>query len=414
MLFWVFLWFGYLIANVVAGDKKLIFVHAIWRHGDRNPANNFPTDTGNNETTWPDGWGELTNIGAIQHFELGRTLRKRYEGLFDTNKYDSKEIYVRSTSYNRTIMSALANLAGMFPPEGTEIWNKNLSWQPIPVHSRPREIDPALWMDKPCPTADRLHDDMQKSDAVKKINADNADFFKFLEINTGIKPMSLDQMWRIFDPLNCEKKHSHNHKWPTWMNDTLFEKITTIYNLSTTFYYATPELQRFRGGLLFNEIADRMKQKSRNLTTPSRLKYYVYSAHDTTLIALMNNLGVYDGVAPSYANAIIVELYQNGNDFLVEMFKMNSTANITYPFAIPGCNPCTLDTFLSLAETRRPKNWWVDCGLRDPYADDQNMNVVVGILAAVAVIFFVMFLFVLILYLKLKQNDGHRELLLNG
>lgn len=56
----------------------------------------------------------------------------------------------------------------------------------------------------PCPTADKLHDEMQKSAAVKKINAENAEFFSFLETKTGVKPMVLDQMWRIFDPLNCE------------------------------------------------------------------------------------------------------------------------------------------------------------------------------------------------------------------
>lgn len=41
-------------------------------------------------------------------------------------------------------MSALANLAGMYPPEGMEIWNRNLTWQPIPVHSQPRETDPVI------------------------------------------------------------------------------------------------------------------------------------------------------------------------------------------------------------------------------------------------------------------------------
>ncbi len=49
---------------------------------------------------------------------------------------------MKSTSYNRTIMSALANMAGMYPPEGREIWNRSIPWQPIPIHSQPRETDP--------------------------------------------------------------------------------------------------------------------------------------------------------------------------------------------------------------------------------------------------------------------------------
>lgn len=32
-------------------------------------------------------------------------------------------------------MSAMTNLAALFPPEGISIWNPSLPWQPIPVHT---------------------------------------------------------------------------------------------------------------------------------------------------------------------------------------------------------------------------------------------------------------------------------------
>lgn len=34
-------------------------------------------------------------------------------------------------------MSAMTNLAALFPPEGISIWNPKLPWQPIPVHTVP-------------------------------------------------------------------------------------------------------------------------------------------------------------------------------------------------------------------------------------------------------------------------------------
>ena len=38
-------------------------------------------------------------------------------------------------------MSVQAQLAGLYEPEGSDRWNAEIDWQPIPVHSIPVQLD---------------------------------------------------------------------------------------------------------------------------------------------------------------------------------------------------------------------------------------------------------------------------------
>jgi hypothetical protein len=74
-------------------------------------------------------------------YNLGQYLRLRYSG-FLSQKYFKDEVYTRSSDLDRTIMSAQANLAGLFPPDDKrDLWNTNIRWQPIPVHTLHSSID---------------------------------------------------------------------------------------------------------------------------------------------------------------------------------------------------------------------------------------------------------------------------------
>lgn len=47
----------------------------------------------------------------MQQFRLGKYFRKRYNQLLG-DKYSPAKVYVRSTDFDRTLMSGQANLAG--------------------------------------------------------------------------------------------------------------------------------------------------------------------------------------------------------------------------------------------------------------------------------------------------------------
>lgn len=79
-----------------------------------------------------------------QQFRLGKYIRKRYNG-FLSNIYSPFEIYYRSSDYNRTLVSAQANLAALFFPGETERFFNNFTWRPIPVHTMPKEEDKVIF-----------------------------------------------------------------------------------------------------------------------------------------------------------------------------------------------------------------------------------------------------------------------------
>jgi hypothetical protein len=99
--------------------SKLRFVFEMYRHGARSAfvdSNN--TDIFN--TQW-EGDGESTPIGMRMHYLLGYRNRLKYTGFLSGN-YTPCEIYIMSTDVNRTIMSAQAQLDGLYPPStGPEI-----------------------------------------------------------------------------------------------------------------------------------------------------------------------------------------------------------------------------------------------------------------------------------------------------
>lgn len=94
--------------------SKVVFVTEISRHGARAPNKLYSFD----KSYWDSNLlGELTPTGMRQHYLIGQEFRRRYiEDISLLNDiYNSNELYVQSTSSDRTIMSAWSQMLGLYP-----------------------------------------------------------------------------------------------------------------------------------------------------------------------------------------------------------------------------------------------------------------------------------------------------------
>ncbi|XP_010610728.1 lysosomal acid phosphatase isoform X4 [Fukomys damarensis] len=279
----------------------------LYRHGDRSPVKTYPKDP-HQEEEWPQGFGQLTKEGMQQHWELGQALRQRYHGFLNAS-YCRQEVYVRSTDFDRTLMSAEANLAGLFPPDGTQRFNPNISWQPIPVHTVPLAEDRLLKFPLgPCPRYEQLQNETRQTAEYQNEIAQNTQFLAMVANETGLADLTLETVWNVYDTLFCEQ--THGLLLPPWASAQTMQRLSRLKDFSFRFLFGIHEQAtkaRLQGGVLLAQIR---KNLTLMATTSQLPKLLVYSAHDTTLVALQMALDVYNGAQAPYASCHIFELYQ--------------------------------------------------------------------------------------------------------
>lgn len=103
-------------------------------------------------------------------------------------------------------MSAEANMAGFFPPHGNQVWNENIRWQPIPVHTIPEEEDYILHAKTAC---DRYEYEMAnyliEDDRFNKTIESYRPYIDNIKENSGMNEMTIfDLEHNIYDTLSVE------------------------------------------------------------------------------------------------------------------------------------------------------------------------------------------------------------------
>lgn len=352
--------FGFLLINILhiyslPAESELRFVIVVYRHGDRTPLETFPKDK-YNESYWPSGWGQLTNIGKEQQYELGKWLRQRYNG-FLPEEYNERDFHAESTDFSRTLMSAYSNLAGLYEPVGKDIWKKNIPWQPIPVHFTSVHLDYSGEDGNSCDKYNALRKELYSSEEVLTKAQRYSEIFKNLSLLSGsdISPTGFRSAGFIYYTFFIEETHSL--ELPSWAYDYYPDPLEDVYHYSFQLAAFNIPMRRIKCGPFLKEILNRIDEKINGSLTA---KMWQYSTHDNILVDLMQCLDLFEGKVPPYAGALILELHQQKSKYFVEiLYRKNQ---ILKRMAIPGCNThCPLNVLKELVSPVIPYDKEEEC-----------------------------------------------------
>ncbi|EGT58054.1 hypothetical protein CAEBREN_25128 [Caenorhabditis brenneri] len=294
----------------VPEELKLVFVHTIWRHGDRTQdghLNNDPVDP----SKWikgGGGYGQLTPEGMGQMFILGTKLRDRYVKTgFLHNFYDSQQ-YIKTTAHL------------------SELFNTTFTWD-------------NLWQVHDAVMIELIH----FPETVLNQTWYSPEFFHNLN---ELKRPSRAFVAGLYDPpivngINVKRAILKTRGGP------LINDISSRMRTKATCAKNDAKCDNYHRSL----------------------KFYAYSTHDHTVFALLTVLGLESIVAgpekygewPDYASDILVELFHNSTDERA-CFRILYQKNINATFEVvthlvKGCKGlpfCDLSVFESKAKEFRP------------------------------------------------------------
>ncbi|KAL6738386.1 hypothetical protein Aduo_011938 [Ancylostoma duodenale] len=347
----------FLLTSLHTAHSELVFVTGLWMHGDVAPgAIPYPKDE-NDESSWPRGFGALTNKGIKRMYDLGQWLRERY---IDDMKFLSPnnaryEVHIQSSNVPYTVESAQAVAAGLFPAEGNRVWmDEGLgAWQPFYIQvnndsARDLVLRPAMY---DCPLVDSDIEN-ERFEMRKKFDAEHPDLLAKLEPITGLAPVNFLVITRLY---GIQTEIDHGLPQPDWVSETykgkeIIQWIREVKTQARTAYFNSKRKARMRAGVLLDTLMKYLLNAAYQRGLP---KAVFSSTHDGTIFPLMYAMGISDGQLVQPGNLLLMELHEEEDNYLVKLWWKNSTDEL-HQLALPSCElDCPLENFEDLLQPMR-------------------------------------------------------------
>lgn len=379
-----------LIFLLVAVQGTILSVIEVSRHGARSPIIKYSWD----QSDWKQGLGELTPEGIRQHYLNGVEFRSRYiiDNQLINKQYNSSQVYFRSTDVNRTIVSAMSQLMGFFP-EGPKIPDNSNplpplsssevlpiieslgpyalpnSFSPVPIHIVSPEHDSLLlgFYPKVCPYISKILKEAKQSQEYLAKKKDYEDLWK-PEIDK-IFGHSVDFTLAASYSDVLISQQFQGYPWPGNMTDSVYSKMVEIGAYDLTLFFkgkgAWLASSEFYSGLLksFKQVIDK----------ETSVRWWYYSAHDTTLVGFLMALGIYDDAQPPFASSLIFELVEEYNEHYLRIIYNDQVK------VLPGCSQlCSLQWVKEYLEQYIIKDVALECNKDDAVALEKKVEVDAG------------------------------------
>lgn len=312
-----FIFISILISS--AADAQLLMTVDLIRHGDRTPIHDIPSLAVN----WHQGPGELTALGVKQERALGVRLRKEYIHHFHLlpDLCQPGLLFVRATDRVRTQKSAEALLQGLYPV------NKKGTCKRIPIVFLPRKADTLLSVSPDQYFFKRL----QLYFFIRKNWAEfwhqhQQDLLRYSEM-TQFNIDGFHPLIHLAD--NLLIRHVHRIPPPAGLTQLDINQLLQWREELMSKYFGLKAVYCNMGSEFLQTVTTLMRQ-AENHHAP--LKYVLFSAHDSSIMAVMSMLGVSMKTVPPYASRLNFSLFEADGQHFIKI-QLNDR-----PLFIPACN----------------------------------------------------------------------------